>query len=93
VSANSFCAGFVFTSEIESRRWWSALGIIAVSQRGAAMPKDRWVIELILDDPEEARLAYDAIEKLLVEMGEIGTLWFYRRTRNPLPPLAERGDA
>jgi hypothetical protein len=82
--------------QVESRRKRSRAPIPSLDgyrQWGAAMAKDRWVIELILDDPEEARMAYDAIEKLLVEMGEIGTLWFYRRTRDPATRPAGRGDA
>ena len=34
--------------------------------------RDRWVIELILDNKADADMAYEAIENLLVNMGEVG---------------------
>jgi hypothetical protein len=43
---------------------------------------DRFVIEIVFDDPDIAAAAYEAIEKMLVEMGEVGTLSYWRRTRN-----------
>jgi hypothetical protein len=43
---------------------------------------DRYVIEIAFDDPDVAGAAYEAIEKMLVEMGEVGTLSYWRRTRN-----------
>lgn len=41
-----------------------------------------YVIEVDFSDQAEANRAYDAIEKLLAEMGEIGTLCLLRRTHN-----------
>lgn len=41
---------------------------------------DRWVIEIVVD-ADDGRRVYDAVERMLVEMGEIGTLSSWRRTR------------
>jgi hypothetical protein len=42
---------------------------------------DRWMIDFVLDDLEKAKRAYDAIEKVLTEIGEADALRFRRINR------------
>ncbi len=55
-------------------------------------PPERWVIDVTFHDEGEALRARDAIEKLLCDMGQIGTLSFWSDHETALSPRAQNHD-